>query len=86
MKLPVFLLASAITLSDGRKSTVASSSTIASTAAHVGPSVEAGELGHSKNLRNNLAVKLSATVAGYRPKDRGRQIAGSPKEDDRSRM
>ena len=84
MKLPVFLLATAITLSDARKSTDASGPDIVSSTAHAGLSVDADDLTPKKNTRNNLVAKLSTTVTGDQAKDLGRAIAGSPTDDDRS--
>ncbi|KIN71261.1 hypothetical protein Z949_419 [Sulfitobacter guttiformis KCTC 32187] len=73
-KLPVFLFASAIALSDGRKGASASAVQIAPSEIHIALSIKPQKKADAKVWSNNLAAKLSKTGTGREVSEQGRTI------------
>lgn len=74
IKLPVFLFASAIALSDGRKASSASAARITSSETHIAHPVEPQQNADIKVWSNNLAAKLAKAGTGHETSDQGRSI------------
>ena len=84
IKLPVFLFASAIALSDGRKASSASAARITSSETHIAHSIKPQEKADAKVWSNNLAAKLSQAGTGREAPNQGRQIARLSESKNRS--
>lgn len=74
IKLPVFLFASAVALSDGRKASSASAARITSSETHIAHSIEPQQNADKKVWSNNLAAKLSNVEPGREASEQGRSI------------
>ncbi len=84
IQLPVFLFASAVALSDGRKASSASAARITSLETHIAHSIKPQEKADAKVWSNNLAAKLSKAGAGRGAPDQGRQIGRLSEPKNRS--
>lgn len=76
IKLPVSLFAFAVALCGGRKGIIASGANTTLSKAHAVPSHGLGKRTDGKVWSNNLAAKLSATVADLGADDRARHVTG----------
>lgn len=84
LKLPVFLFASAIALSDGRKGLSASTVHVAPSEAHITLSIKPQKNADAKVWSNNLAAKLSKSGTGREVAEQGRQIGRLSQYNERS--
>lgn len=83
IKLPVFLFASAIALSDGRKGASAPAVQIALSEAHIALSIKPQKNADARVWSNNLAAKLSQAGTGREVSEEGRTIGRLSQNNER---